>query len=295
MTKQKKIFAFTGTLFIIALVLNSCQNYSFQQSIDLSRNDVVSVFDLFEQVDVIPLETHPDAMVAFISRLEFFDGYYYILDMKTQQVFCFDGQGNFQFKISAQGKGPGEYSYATHFTIDGHKRQILLLDAIGQRILFFDLKGNFLSSLAIPANKPMGFGRSFLVNDSIILLTTTAREQFVFFDTKNNELTLPDSVFFSPAELMAFAPNFNVYQYNNRTYAMPALSREVYDVTGQQAVPYFQWCFGAHNNSQQQLNQLIEEKRSRSFSDRFVFQFEAVGKEKFWIIALSGFLKPTGF
>jgi hypothetical protein len=59
-------------------------------------------------------------------------------------VFIFDELGKFITKIKRIGKGPGEYTQATDFTIDTQNRQIVLLCDIPNCLIYFDMDGKFL-------------------------------------------------------------------------------------------------------------------------------------------------------
>ncbi len=70
----------------------------------------------------------------------------------------------------------------------------------------------------------------------------------------------------------------NVYQYNGRTYYLPELSQELFDVTEINPELYFTWDFGAQNNSKQQVDQLITDNKARTRNLAYVSHAEAVGE-----------------
>ena len=99
-TNLYRLFVF----FLAGIVLLSCNTTDQSSSIDLTENQSVSVFDVFSEVQVIKLETTEDNLITDIRRIEYFNSRYYILDERSQQIFCFDEEGNFVFKINSQGR-----------------------------------------------------------------------------------------------------------------------------------------------------------------------------------------------
>lgn len=98
--------------------ITGCHNVTKTDIIDLGREDDVSVHDIFSEISIVIPENKNEYMSSTIYNIEYHNGKYYIFDIKSQQVFCFDDKGQFQFKISSDGSGPGEYIYVAHMSID---------------------------------------------------------------------------------------------------------------------------------------------------------------------------------
>lgn len=69
-------------------------------------------------IDSIKLETRADILIAKANKVGYFDRLYYILDRNSNAIYTFDESGNFNFKISRQGRAPEEYVEIDDFTIN---------------------------------------------------------------------------------------------------------------------------------------------------------------------------------
>ena len=263
------------------VVLLSCSSHDHSSSIDLTKNHSVSVFDIFSDVKAIKLETSENNLINDISRVEYYDSRYYILDERSQQIFCFDEHGQFIFKINSQGRGKGEYHYITDFAIDKNNNQMVLLDPVFQRVHYFNLEGKFLSSHNIKNEKVLGLNRVYPMPDSILLLISLTYENLLFYSLEEQKTVYADYAYDVPSTLHAFAPIDNVYFFDNQIFFLPPLSREIVDVTAMHPVPYFEWCFGKDNNTEQEINQLLREiPEMEQKQEYFIRAFQAVGKDK---------------
>jgi len=257
----------------------SCQPKHQKNSIDLTQLTPTSVFDVFSAVELVKLETTPGNLIGIIARVIFHKGNYYVLDSRTQEVLCFNAEGGFLFKISSLGKGPGEYNNITDFTIDRENGKLILLDAPSQRVLFFDLEGRHLDDRSIVTEQIMGFNRVFVLPVNVLLLTSITNEQLVFFSIMENKVIKKD--FFQQEFLQAFAPSNNVFQFEGRTFVLPALSQDVFEISGIEPIPHYRWNFGRHDNTNKQYELLLEEIRKRNSPfDFFYYAHEAVGQSR---------------
>ena len=248
-------------LLLVAYMLMGCTSPDYPSSIDLTKKQNVSLFDVFSGVRVIKLETIQDNLINDISKVRYFDSRYFILDERSQQIFCFNESGNFVYKINAQGRGKGEYHHITDLAIDEKNKQLVVLDPVVQRVHFFDLNGNFLSSHDIKTDKVPGLNRVYPLQDSILLLISLTYENLQFYSLKEEKIIYADFEYDVPSTLHTFSPYDHVYFYDNKVLFLAPLSRELVDVTAMIPEPYFAWCFGPDNNSDQQINRVLEEIR----------------------------------
>ena len=256
---------YSSCLFLLFVSLISCQNHEPAGSIDLTADTPMSVFELFSEVKVVPLETNTESLITSISKVQYYQSQYYILDDRSQQIFCFNDEGDFVFKIAAQGKGPGEYNYITNFSIDEKKNKLIVPDPVVQRVHFYDLQGKHLETRTIDI--PNILTKAFPLNDSVLLIYSLINEQLVFY---NMDQDIVVSALYNrdvPISLGVFNAHRYVYQLKGRTYALPSLSREVMDITDIEPVPHFNWCFGSNNNSPQQIEALLQKMRNRKNND----------------------------
>lgn len=276
-----KNLGYLTVLWVAGMLFFSCNRTDFSSSIDLSKNHNVSVFDVFSDVKAIKLETTENNLIGEIKRIEYYNYHYYILDERSQQIFCFDEDGRFVYKINSQGKGRGEYHYITDFSIDQKNEQLVVLDPVVQRVHFFDLKGNFLISHDIKSDKVLGLNRVYPIQDSLLLLISITYERLQIYSLTEEKTVYSDFTYDLPSTLHAFSPYDNVFFFDNKVLFLVPLSREVVDVSAMYPEPYFSWDFGPHNNSEQQIASLIEEiKIKQKIPEYFLLPWQAVGKNK---------------
>jgi len=264
-------------VLVALLQLSSCQPKHEQNRIDLSELTPTSVFDIFSDVNLVELETTPGSLIGNIAKVISHNGNFFVQDSQAKAILCLNEAGRFLFKITALGRGPGEYNNITDFSIDGENGKLVILDAPLQRVLFFSLEGKFLDERHVVTEKDMGFSRVFFLSDTVLLITSITNEQLVFFCLNENRVINKD--FLQEEFLQAFTPNFNVYQMDGRTFVLPALNQQVFDVSNIEPVPHFRWNFGKHDNTEKQFQQLRDEINKRvSPTDFFYFFHEAVGQ-----------------
>ncbi|MBW6537757.1 MAG: 6-bladed beta-propeller [Mariniphaga sp.] len=272
---MKKHLIFIG---LVVFSFFSCQMADEKRYVNLNLTEEPSVLDFFSEIKVVQLETKEDNLLGVISKVAYYKDRFFILDGLTQQFFCFDGQGKLKYKISAQGKGPGEYNYITDFTIDPEGERIFILDPVVQKVLLFCLDGNHLATFSVPTEKGMGFNKVFALNDSIILLTSITNYQLVFFDLNQHKVVEKKFEFPIEGPLDAFSPRHNVYQYKGRTFVLQYLGNVVYEITELDTLPHFKWDFGPGNNSKEQIERLISKIGSRQ--NDIASYHDEVGKGK---------------
>lgn len=116
--------------------------------VDLERPEKVSLFDYFHSIELIPLETSQDALIAGVSKMIVHQNKYYTLDKTQCLIFVFDKTGKFLFKIGTKGQGAGEYSFIQDFTINPFSGKLEILEPYG-RIHIYDLSGSFVETKRI--------------------------------------------------------------------------------------------------------------------------------------------------
>lgn len=277
MSKRKIQFISFLTFSFLIVSISSCKESS--QSIDLTNDSTVSIFDVFSDISIVELETSPDFIIAEPSVIHYHNGFYYILDRRTQQLFCFDDQGGFNFKISNRGKGPGEYNYITNFSIDESKDMLLIIDPVLQFIHFYcSLTGDYKKTLRVDTGKVMGLDKVFAHNDSTLLVTSVADEQLLFVNMNTGEVLQKSFPYpTSQQHLEAFTPLELIYLYKGNIYIMPALSQKIQRVDGHSFELHYKWNFGKQNNSPEQLQKLIDEIKA---GNKSTYPYEGVGSGK---------------
>ena len=279
--KTIKILCRPILFLIIIFKLLSCSFTDHSSNFDLTKNHTVSVFDIFSDVRVLKLESVENNLIGQIGRVRYYESRYYILDNLKQQIFCFDENGRYVYNIDSQGRGKGEYHNVTDFAIDENNKQLVLLDPVMQRVHFFDLNGSFLSSHDIQSEKVLGLNRVYPMKDSILLLISVTYDNLQFYSLKEEEIVYADFTYDVPSTLHVFSPKDNVFFFDDKVLFSVPLSRDIVNVSALVPETYFTWCFGPQNNSDQQLNRLIEEINFKQENqESYLLPFQAVGKNK---------------
>jgi len=75
------------------------------------------------------------------------DGSVFIVDSKESRVLAFDGKGKYRLTFGKKGQGPGELNTPVGISISPND-EVIVEDALNQRLAFFTLEGKFLRHLS---------------------------------------------------------------------------------------------------------------------------------------------------
>lgn len=236
--------------------------------------DQVSFFDIFEWVKVVPLEVTNHSLLYRIDKIDYYKGYFYILDKRSKTVFRFDKDGRYFDKLSRVGNGPGEYTDLSDFLINGYTNQLELLSSYGG-IYIYDMDFKFVKQLKV-SEAGLHTVHHFAVID---------RDQRVFYSTYKPFRLKTYSAFqhkmlckyykkpvFWARKSILNGP-FQFEQENGITYFMQTYDYNLYEITSDTFLVKHTWDFGKHNYSLSELppDWPIEE---------YDFYFEELTKKK---------------
>ena len=129
------ILIITGIIFVYA-----CKETKTDESnvdvieIDLNKSKQISYTEWFDSIQIVPLETNDQSLIANIDKVIFNGDLIYIFDRKFLNVLIFDNNGKFLKKTShLRGQGPNEYISITDLDID-EKGNLLILDPFSYKI-----------------------------------------------------------------------------------------------------------------------------------------------------------------
>lgn len=135
----------------ILLIAYSCSNSNNQTrmqlvndfiSLDSLENEAISGLDINE-IEIISLETTEESLFGILSKVVYYNNYFFIFDEQTKGVYCFSREGNFISKVRKVGKGPGEYIQIGDFDID-KEGNLLLWDQTLHKINKYNIDGEFI-------------------------------------------------------------------------------------------------------------------------------------------------------
>lgn len=230
---------------------NETNNYDSENLIDLNQLSQVSIFDLFESIDVVQLETNDNSLISTITKVIFSNDRYYIYDARQQMLFCFDSSGKFLFKIDRKGQGPDEYLHLGDFNVDSFNNQLLLLEPFGH-LLVFDLDGHFAEKIRLP-KEIKAYNLVYPLDKDNLVFISLNEYYMVLYSRIKNEII--DKRYKIDMELRSlFSIPRKTYIYNDNVFfSKPPLTNDIVNLSNDTE---FSWNFGKDNNTENQINKL---------------------------------------
>lgn len=194
-------------------------------SIDPENDPETKIFisDLASDIRYVKLETNPDCMLDLILKVVTDQDLIFIHSHTNPSgyLFIFSNTGKFIRQIGKQGRGPGEYSSISDFTIDRINKRIYLLDSMGN-LFIYSFSGEFINKENIKSrpssivyfNKQLFFLQcwpTYFQNNGMALTikdlnhkksdVTLLNRRYIKFDkTKQNVLYYPNHTFTAQAD-----------------------------------------------------------------------------------------------
>ncbi|GHU92131.1 hypothetical protein FACS1894155_12350 [Bacteroidia bacterium] len=215
--------------------------------IDGKRNNV-SIFDIFERIEIIPLETNQSSQLHFIDRLVCCNDVLYIHDFSGKKIMAFDSAGKFLYKIDDRGQGPDEYLYISDFDIDKQGSKMFIVDPVSNTLLEYDLTGKFSSKIKLPTIECAYGELKCLDNDKIVFWTYDYKNRLKFYDKSDNHIFQE----YFPKKDRSLLDHFTVraFPYCNYATTTSVVDNNIYEISsdGIYSIAYT-WDFGKLNNS----------------------------------------------
>jgi len=170
------------SIFFLALFLVSC---SSKEKTDIKTIDVLSppgpelknLSEIATDVQYIPLETVPKALMRFVNYLKTGNDKFYI-NVSTE-ILCFDKTGKFLHKLSQKGRGPNEYMYISDYDILPEKNLLIVLT--GGKLQFYDeIDTGFVLKRSLDMKLRPQYCDFFPGSESILLSFPSSTGEFTF-------------------------------------------------------------------------------------------------------------------
>lgn len=87
--------------------------------------EILNLSEIATDIQYIPLETSPEALLRFVNYLKAANDKFYINTVR--EILCFDKSGKFLYKLDQQGRGPNEYVYLSDYDIKPEKNLMIVL------------------------------------------------------------------------------------------------------------------------------------------------------------------------
>lgn len=144
--------------------------------------------EITEHVRIIRMETTPESLLRTI-RAEFSENY--ILCLTGKSALLFDQKGSFLGKVGRKGKGPGEFSGNSKWTIDEENNVIYCYNSYDSRMVRYNLHNRQMESNFITETKGSLQSMIVLNKDSIFAIRHVNRifpYQYYYLNTNGEFL-----------------------------------------------------------------------------------------------------------
>ncbi|MBN1145202.1 MAG: 6-bladed beta-propeller [Bacteroidales bacterium] len=143
----------SNLLFPFIFLLCCCNsNRNFNQGVinlENAQEKNIKISTIADSISYIKLETTNKCLIRNIQQIFIDDGLVFVMD-NGDRLLVFNHDGKFLNQIGNQGKGPGEYSYISSFSVDTLHDMVYIHE--GRRILSYNYKGEY-NSFQIATNR----------------------------------------------------------------------------------------------------------------------------------------------
>lgn len=171
-----KLRYFKGIIFLILLILSSCKEEESGSDIEIinienaiGKGEKINLSSISDSIYYLKLETDSSCLLDKIrspyKNIVFKGNRIFVSD--TKNLYCFDSNGNYLYKVGGLGRGPGEYGDVLSFTVLNEIKKIAILSETRRNVFIYDFNGNFKNKINVdfyPTNIASIGNRILLVN-----------------------------------------------------------------------------------------------------------------------------------
>src|SRR5690554_3457180 len=156
MLKKMRTFLFFSIIVGISIISVSCNNRSHKENeyetISITpSNKQLPMSQFIGQIEYIKLTTPKGMALGNIEKVIVHDDLFFVRHGSSNpSVSVFNSEGEFQYNIGKQGRGPGEYVALNDFNIDRTQKTVIIMDLMLQKMHFYNLDGGYVRSDALP-------------------------------------------------------------------------------------------------------------------------------------------------
>lgn len=270
---------------------------------DKENASYIKPCEIVDNVEFIPLETREECIIGSYDKILVLNDTIYVFDkMHQKAVFVFNIEGHFLYRISAIGRGPGEYFKAYDFYVDTVSSHIGILDY--GRIQKYNFRGEYIEQVAFSGHlvSHICFNRN-KYNGTVF--TTSTKDKSYLFAQYNNKGQLIYRDHPTPNELINFEMGKDGYfsVNSNGAYFNDYASDTIYHITDSCLKPAFVLNYGNSLLSQDLKKQLYQKTSGEiiqffrqnpnlvffgllnfSISDKYIFLDMPYGDTKEYVI-----------
>jgi hypothetical protein len=180
-------------------------------------NYISRLSDIAEDIRYIPLGNSGDLPIGKISSIRVTNENIFVLS--GDEIFCFDLEGKYCFRLNMQGRGPGEYTYITKFDVDSNG-EFLVLNVFGKLLFYRKVETGFVYEKELKITSGPGYhltGLNFVpgTHNVLISYSTEGIEEYRNILRNINGDTLlirPNYYKYKPSQEMGFASFAEILQ-----------------------------------------------------------------------------------
>ena len=158
---MKRLLQITAVAYLPLFTLGGCSDgVKSEYAKTIFANDGKGKWFLFSTDTpfrtCVQLETNENCLIANYDKVLVNDSLICVVDQeKANTVYIFDRNGKFRSKISAQGRGPGEYTQLGSVVL--HDGQIIVYDRMSWQMIFYNADGKCMKSIHSDRYRSMPF------------------------------------------------------------------------------------------------------------------------------------------
>lgn len=203
----------------------------------------ISVYDLFKDITIIPLETVEESSFRYSEKIELYDDTIYVFDSSLNSLYTFAPNGKYVRKIHQVGQGPGEYTMVCDFLINRSDSLIELLHPMGF-IYKYKTNGTFVRKDDLP-KPPMNYMHFEQLDDRHYVTWSLQEDEMGGVNTLSSDnYQLLNSYFPNSGLWGAFRLNSVFHTYDNTTFYHESMANKVYRITPDGYQIAYEWDFG---------------------------------------------------
>jgi hypothetical protein len=223
------------TLFPFIFLLCCCNsNKNFRQGVinlENAQEKNIKISSVADSISYIKLETASECLIRNIQQLFTDNGLVFLMD-NGERLLVFSHDGKFLNQIGNQGKGPGEYTYISSFSVDTLNDMVYIHE--GRRILRYNYQGIY-SNFQITTNRSVTF---FYNNkhlycyapEEIFYTGSTTEHKITVFDSTGKMVNSFLPVMRNEGEAPMFISLGQFYSINHETCLLDPNTNKVYKV-----------------------------------------------------------------
>jgi hypothetical protein len=210
---------------------------------DIDKQDKVSIFDIFEKVEIVPLETTDSSLIRSILKVIYHNNMFYILDYNSV-ILAFDMTGKFRFKIDNRGQGPNQYTHISDFDVDRERNILSILTPVAAELHEYDLNGQFLRKYKLPQLNAGGYNSLKILNKNVTAFWTSDYDNRLKFYSKEDERIFSECF----PEENNFFDNIQIQTFSHDNYIARNINNNLYEMSPDGTISTaYTWDFGKLN------------------------------------------------